>query len=53
MVLSLAYYRYGRWRQARMMAAPEGGVDAVAMPAEVPANATAPVADLGARTSDD
>jgi putative MATE family efflux protein len=53
MVLSLAYYRYGRWRQARMMAAPEGGVDAVAIPAEVPANATAPVADLGARASDD
>jgi Na+-driven multidrug efflux pump len=48
MVLSLAYYRYGRWRQARMLATPQGP-DAVAIPAEVPANPTAPVADLGAR----
>jgi hypothetical protein len=29
------------------------GPDAVAIPAEVPANATAPVADLGARAADD
>jgi len=46
MVLSLAYYRWGRWRQARMMA-PDP--DAVAIPAEVPAHVTAPVADAGAR----
>jgi putative MATE family efflux protein len=51
MVLSLAYYRYGRWRQARMLG--PSGPDAVAIPAEVPANATAPVADLGARAADD
>ena len=51
MVLSLAYYRYGRWRQARMLG--PSGPDAVAIPAEVPANATAPVADLGARATDD
>jgi putative MATE family efflux protein len=48
MVLSLAYYRWGRWREAKMMGAPPGP-DAVAIPAEVPANATAPVADLGTR----
>jgi putative MATE family efflux protein len=52
MVLSLAYYRWGRWRQARMLATPKGP-DAVAIPAEVPANATAPVADLGACASDE
>ena len=51
MVLSLTYYRYGRWRQARMLA--PKGPDAVAIPAEVPAHATAPVADLGARAVDD
>ena len=46
MVLSLAYYRWGRWRQARMMAP---NADAVAIPAEVPAHVTARVADAGAR----
>jgi putative MATE family efflux protein len=49
MVLSLAYYRWGRWRQARMMA-PDP--DTVAIPAEVPAHVTAPVADAGARVED-
>ncbi len=54
MVLSLAYYRWGRWRQARMLAGgPPQVPDAVAIPAEVPANATAPVADVGARTADE
>jgi len=48
MLLSLAYYRYGRWRQARMLAGP-ASPDAVAIPAEVPAHVTAPVADVGAR----
>ena len=46
MVLSLAYYRWGNWRQARMMTR---GPDEVAIPAEVPAHVTAPVADAGAR----
>jgi putative MATE family efflux protein len=46
MILSLAYYRWGKWRQARMMA-PDA--DQVAIPAEVPAHVTAPVADAGAR----
>jgi Na+-driven multidrug efflux pump len=46
MILSLAYYRWGKWRQARMLA-PDA--DQVAIPAEVPAHVTAPVADAGAR----
>ncbi|MEE7548045.1 MATE family efflux transporter, partial [Xanthomonas sp. Kuri4-1] len=43
MAMSMAYYRWGRWRQARMLAQP--APEAVAVPAEVPAHATAPVAD--------
>src|SRR5690606_8583617 len=42
MVLSLAYYRWGRWREARMMA---GDPREVALAAEVPAQPPAPVAD--------
>ena len=42
MLMSLAYYRWGRWRQARMMA---GDAREVAVPAEVPAQAPSPVAD--------
>ncbi|HRO26529.1 MAG TPA: MATE family efflux transporter [Luteimonas sp.] len=41
MLLSLAYYRWGRWREARMLADPRE----VAVPAEVPAQPPAPVAD--------
>jgi Na+-driven multidrug efflux pump len=46
MVLSAAYYRWGGWRKARMLRVEP---DEVAIPAEVPAGATAPVADAGAR----
>lgn len=42
MLLSLAYYRWGRWREATMLPAEPGGV---AIPAEVPAQAPSPVAD--------
>ena len=43
MAMSLAYYRWGRWREAKMMP-----VDPreVAVPAEVPAQPPSPVADL-------
>src|SRR3546814_1987148 len=44
MVLSLAYYRWGRWRQARML---PGDPDSVAIPAEVPSHVSTPVADSG------
>ena len=44
MGLQLAYYRWGRWRQARML--PEDP-DAIAIPSEVPAQAPSPVADPG------
>jgi putative MATE family efflux protein len=43
MLMSLAYYRWGRWRQARML--PDEVAESVAVPAEVPAQAPAPVAD--------
>ncbi len=49
MVLSLVYYRWGRWREARML---PSAPDEVAIPAEVPAHVTAPVADPGARVED-
>src|SRR5690606_32520146 len=42
MLMSLAYYRWGGWREARML---PGGAEAVAIPAEVPAQPPAPVAD--------
>ncbi|MEN1958626.1 MATE family efflux transporter [Luteimonas changyuni] len=44
MVMSLAYYRWGRWREARMLGG-DGDIDAVAIPAEIPAQPPAPVAD--------
>src|SRR5690606_13193173 len=50
MVLSLAYYKWGRWREARMLPV---GPDAIAIPAEVPAQVPAPVADEGARVDKD
>ena len=46
MVLSLGYYRWGRWRQATMLPVDP---DAIAIPSEVPAQAPSPVADEGAR----
>src|SRR5690554_2363359 len=42
MLMSLAYYRWGGWREARMLPASS---DAVAIAAEVPAQPPAPVAD--------
>jgi putative MATE family efflux protein len=49
LTLSAAYYRWGGWRRARMIAQP----DEVAIPSEVPGGVTAPVADEGARTDGD
>jgi putative MATE family efflux protein len=46
MALSLAYYRWGRWRQARMLPVDP---DTIAVPSEVPAQVPSPVADAGAR----
>lgn len=46
MVLSLAYYRWGNWRQAQML---PRDPEAVAVPAEVPAQPPSPVADVGLR----
>jgi Na+-driven multidrug efflux pump len=43
MAMSLAYYRWGRWRQARMLATDAGSV---AVPSEVPAQVPSPVADI-------
>ncbi|MCD7100106.1 MATE family efflux transporter [Stenotrophomonas sp. MMGLT7] len=43
MLMSMAYYRWGRWRRAHMLAGPE----TVAVPAEVPATPPSPVADPG------
>ena len=43
MLMSLAYYKWGRWRQARMLAPDPREV---AVPAEVPAQAPSPVADV-------
>ncbi|MEI2455833.1 MATE family efflux transporter [Lysobacter firmicutimachus] len=50
MLMSIAYYRWGGWRKARMMAAPErvaapAAARAIAAPAEVPAQPPALVAD--------
>lgn len=44
MLLSLAYYRWGNWRTARMLA--PSRPETVAHPAEVPAQPPAPVADV-------
>lgn len=46
MLMSLAYYRWGGWRQAKMLATEP---DALAVPAEVPAQPPSPVADQGPR----
>ena len=45
MLMSLAYYRWGRWRQAHMLAPARPQAHGVAVPAEVPAAPPAPVAD--------
>ena len=49
MVLSLGYYKWGRWREARMLPVDP---DAIAIPSEVPAQVPAPVADAGARVEE-
>ena len=46
MVLSLAYYRWGRWREARMLQQPLADEETVATPAEVPGQPPAPVCAL-------
>ncbi|MBJ6983955.1 MATE family efflux transporter [Luteimonas sp. MC1750] len=54
MAMSLAYYRWGGWREARMLAGTGGHeADAVAIPAEVPSQPPGPVADPCPRTSDE
>ena len=50
MLLSAAYYQWGNWRSARMLPVKP---DEVAIPSEVPACATAPVADTGARVEEE
>jgi putative MATE family efflux protein len=47
MLMSLAYYRWGGWRKARMLAP---HAEEVAIPAEVPAQPPSPVADQGTKT---
>jgi len=49
MVMALAYYRFGRWRKARMLAPDR---HEVASPAEVPATPPSPVADPSAEPDD-
>jgi putative MATE family efflux protein len=44
MAMSLAYYRWGRWRHARMLSTDS---ESVAVPSEVPAQVPSPVADVG------
>ena len=48
MLMSLAYYRWGNWRKATMLPADR---DAIAVPAEVPAQPPSPVADQCPRTT--
>ena len=55
MLASMAYYRWGGWRRAKMMAAPERvaapvATQSIATPAEVPAHTPAPVADASPET---
>ncbi|MDR0182549.1 MATE family efflux transporter [Lysobacter arvi] len=49
MVMALAYYRFGGWRKARMLAPDR---HEVAVPAEVPATPPSPVADASAEPDD-
>ena len=50
MLLSVAYYRWGRWREATMLPVDP---DSIVIPSEVPAQVPAPVADAGARLEPD
>lgn len=53
MAMSAAYYRWGRWREARMLADPAQppvDTDTIAVPAAVPTAATGPIADCCPRT---
>lgn len=51
MLMSMAYYRWGRWRQAKMMAGqPAADTDEIALPAELIAAPNNPVADCCPRT---
>ena len=49
-VLSLAYYKWGHWREATMLPVDP---DAIAVPSEVPGQVPSPVADTGARCEAD
>jgi hypothetical protein len=44
MLLSLAYYRWGGWRKAKMMGKPSHAEE-LATPSEIPACPPSPVAD--------
>ncbi len=46
MAMQLAYYRWGRWRKARMLPVDP---DEMAIPSEVPGQVPSPVADAGVR----
>ena len=51
MLMSMAYYRWRRWRQAKMMAGqPAADTDEIALPAELIAAPNNPVADCCPRT---
>ena len=49
MLMSLAYYRWGRWRQAHMLSPPSEDEETVATPAEVAGTPPAPVCALRQR----
>lgn len=49
MLMSLAYYRWGRWRQAHMLSQPSEDEETVATPAEVAGTPPAPVCALRQR----
>lgn len=49
MLMSLAYYRWGKWRQARMLGQPISDEETVATPAEIAGQPPAPVCALRQR----
>lgn len=52
MLMSVAYYRWGRWREAKMMTGqPATDTDEIALPAEVIAAPNNAVADCCPRTT--
>jgi len=51
MLMVMAYYRWGNWRKAKMMAAPSHAGE-LATPAEVPTTPPSPVADPDAETGE-